>query len=284
MTVINLEKWVASEQAPDRKIFRQATRLLLRSIANSYRLAPLMVMKGGILLAIRYNSERFTQDVDFSTTSTFNEVEVPAFLDDLEQALTEITADNEYGLALKIQSHRINPPSEKQPTFPTLKIKVGYANLADSSQMRQLRAKNAAKTIAIDYSYNEWSTGIEHQSLDGGDLSMYALHDLIAEKYRSVLQQALRNRKRFQDIYDLCLLLQGHKFSKDDQLMILEKLHHACKGRNLSLSRLSLRDPLIIGLSQEDYNKELPKLLSSQPPAFDMAYAVVQEFYEKLPW
>lgn len=283
MSVIDLERWVSAETDPARKTFRQAVHLVLRAIANSHRLAPLMLMKGGSLLAIRYNSQRFTKDIDFSTTQVFSETEAEIFLEDLEEALISADADNEYGLALRIQSTELKPRAEKNPTFPTLHIKVGYALRLLPNQLKQLNAKNAAHTVSIDYSYNEWSTGIEQQSIDGGQLSMYGFHDLIAEKYRSILQQPLRNRKRYQDVYDLCLLLDAD-FSAADKANVLEKLQAACARVGITPAKVSLQNKAVIALSQADYLKELPTLLKEAPPEFSTAYKQIQDFYESLPW
>lgn len=284
MSVINLQDWVLAETDPARKAFRQAVHLVLRAIANSHRLAPLMVMKGGSLLAIRYNSPRFTKDIDFSTTQVFSENEAKIFLEDLKEALISADADNEYGLALRIQSTELKPRAEKNPTFPTLHIKVGYALRSLPNQLKQLNAKNAAHTVSIDYSYNEWSTGIEQQSIDGGQLSMYAFHDLIAEKFRSVLQQVERQRKRYQDIYDLFLLLDEHDFSDADKSDILNKLNSASVRLDRAPTRTSLRDPAVISLSKADYDQQLPMLLKEQPPVFETAYQAIRQFYESLPW
>lgn len=285
MSVINLQDWVLAETDPARKTFRQAVHLILSAIANSHRLAPLMVMKGGSLLAIRYNSPRFTKDIDFSTTQVFTESEAAIFLEDLGDALLLADADNDYGLALRIQSTEVKPRAEKSPSFPTLQIKVGYALRSVPNQVKQLNAKNAAHTVSIDYSYNEWSTGIEQQSIDGGQLSMYGFHDLIAEKFRSVLQQVERQRKRYQDIYDLFLLLDGHNFSEADKADILSKLYEASSARvGIAPSEASLRDPEVISLSRADYDTQLPTLLKEPPPAFDATYQVIRHFYESLPW
>lgn len=284
MSTIDLLNWVNAETDPSRRYFRQASHLVLRAIANSHRLAPLMVMKGGTLLAIRYNSPRFTKDIDFSTTTRFAEDEVPRFLEDLADALIETNADNEYGLMLKVQSHTLKPKAEKTPTFPTLHVNVGYAKLTDSTQIRQLKNNNASNTVAIDYSYNEWASSIEQQSLDGGTLSMYPLDDLIAEKYRAVLQQAERNRKRFQDIYDLCLLIEGHAFNIVKRADIQRKLLAACARSEIVPKQTALRDENLIRLSREDYDKLLPTLLLDSPPKFDDAFNIAREFYESLPW
>ena len=285
MSVINLQDWVLAETDPARKTFRQAVHLILSAIANSHRLAPLMVMKGGSLLAIRYNSPRFTKDIDFSTTDVFSKSEVPIFLVDLDEALLTTNADNEYGLRLRVQSTSLNPQAEQNPTFPTLRIKIGYAKLSEPNQLKQLNVKKAAQVVSIDYSYNEWSTGIEQQSIDGGQLSMYGLHDLIAEKFRSVLQQVERQRKRYQDIYDLFLLLDGHNFSEADKADILSKLYEASSARvGITPSEASLRDPEVISLSRADYDTQLPTLLKEPPPAFDATYQSIRHFYESLPW
>lgn len=50
--MIHLPLWVEAEQDPGRQVFRQAVHLVLRAIAQSEVLAPTMIMKGGILLAI----------------------------------------------------------------------------------------------------------------------------------------------------------------------------------------------------------------------------------------
>jgi predicted nucleotidyltransferase component of viral defense system len=284
MSVINLQDWVLAETDPARKTFRQAVHLVLRAIANSHRLAPLMVMKGGSLLAIRYNSPRFTKDIDFSTTQVFSDAEAAIFLEDLDDALLLADADNEYGLSLRIQSTEVKPRAEKSPKFPTLQVKVGYALRSMPNQLKQLNAKNAAHTVSIDYSYNEWSTGIEQQSIDGGQLSMYGFHDLIAEKYRSILQQPLRNRKRYQDVYDLCLLLDEANFNAADKANILAKLQAACTRVGITPTKASLKNEKVIALSQADYQKELPTLLKEAPPEFSTAYKQIQDFYESLPW
>lgn len=119
----------------------------------------------------------------------------------------------------------------------------------------------------------------------GGTLRMYAFHDLIAEKYRSVLQQPVRKRERYQDIYDLNLLLNSaDPIMPEDRASILEKLHSASAGRLEGLERHALRDPEIMSMSQAQYGSALPQMVASQLPPFDVAYGLVQAFYEGLPW
>ena len=283
MSAIDLNAWTDAESDPQRQIFRQAVHLILRGIAQSEELSPIMVMKGGILLAVHYESQRFTTDIDFSTSQRYQEIEVERLLEMMRAALDPVDADNEYGLALRLQSYEIKPPNRPNVSFPTLKMRIGYAPRRDRNLMKRLEVLQVPHTVQVDYSFNEWASGTEMQSLDGGRLIMYGFHDLIAEKLRSILQQPVRGRARYQDIYDLVLLLDGEEFSDKARREILEKLHSASEGRDLSLHREAMRDPAVIEWSEKEYS-QLNALLDVEPPAFDVAYTSVRDFFESLPW
>lgn len=283
MNQIDLENWVESETDPQRREFRQAVHLILRAVASSEKLAPCMIMKGGVLLAIRYSSSRFTKDVDFSTRRRLQEVDLKGFIEDFEEALAPVSADNDYGLAVRLQSYDLNPSNKPDAAFPTLQIKIAYANRSSSGEMQRFNRKQSAKTIQIDYSFNEWASDVEEQPLDGGKLGMYAYHDLVAEKLRSVLQQPIRNRSRFQDIYDLCLLLEFEAPTDEDKEVILNKLRAASSERNVPLSREGMRDPKVVELSKREYHN-VRALIANNPPEFEEAYEKVKEFFESLPW
>lgn len=282
MDQIRLAEWAAEETDPTRRSFRQAMHLILRAIATSEALSPFMIMKGGILLAIRYHSSRFTKDVDFSTTTPMQQVDVPLLLQNIEKSLLLASTDNEYGLALILQSHKINPSNRPEAYFPTLQMQVAYAKRSAAGEIKKLHLGQAPRTIQIDYSFNEWVSETEAQSLEGGTLNMYAYHDLIAEKLRSTLQQPLRNRARFQDIYDLFLLVAGTTPTDDDKQTILDKLHSASLARGVPLHKLGMRQPEVIEYSQREYSTIAP--LIKNPPEFGTTYRVVREFYESLPW
>lgn len=241
-----------------------------------------MVMKGGILLAIRYQSSRFTKDVDFSTQRKLQDVDLPTFIGQMGQALELVNIDNDYGLAIALQSYALNP-KKQDSLFATLQMKIGYANRAMENEVRRLGTRQSAKTIQIDYSFNEWASDIEEGDLDGGVLAMYAYHDLIAEKLRSVLQQPIRNRARFQDIYDLCLLLDCFDFNGEDKSLVLNKLVAASEERKVPMDPTAMRSQQLRDLSQREY-PQVAALIAAEPPKFDDAYGRVQAFYESLPW
>lgn len=283
--MIDLATWIESESDPSRRRLRMAMQLVLRAIAQSEALAPQMIMKGGVLLAIRYRSTRFTRDIDFSTQRRINDVQIPALLQLVEQALAPVSADNEHGLALRLQSYEIKPPNKPGVNFPTLNMRIAYADRGNQNAMKRLQNKAMANVVQVDYSFNEWASDVEQEALDGGALRMYPFHDLVAEKLRSVLQQPIRDRERYQDIYDLYLLLHSvAEISADDRASILAKLHESARDRGVSLHREALRDPELIERSERQYATVLPGLVAGQVPPFEQSYGAVRQFFEALPW
>ncbi|MCM5101319.1 nucleotidyl transferase AbiEii/AbiGii toxin family protein, partial [Escherichia coli] len=125
-------------------------------------------------------------------------------------------------------------------------------------------------------------------SLDGDDdndsVKTYSLTDLMAEKYRSVLQQKVRERNREQDIYDINYLLGKYEFSRQDKYKILESLLKKSEGKQLDnlLNVKGIRDVEIIERSSQRY-QDLSSTVKSLP-LFEDAYEKVACFYESLPW
>ena len=285
MSAIDLTAWVDEELRPDRKSFRQAVQLVLRAIAQSPNLSAIMIMKGGLLLAVRYHSSRFTRDIDFSTSKRLQEVDVPMLLSSIGDALASVSADNEHALALRLQSHEIKPPNKPGVNFPTLQMRIGYASRLEPRSLKRLESTGSTQVVQVDYSFNEWASGTEQQEVDGGHLLMYPFHDLVAEKLRSVLQQPLRGqgRPRYQDIYDLFLLLET-AVNDDEKAIILAKLFEASRDRQVPLHKEALRDEQVIQLSRDGYASVLPDLVLGPLPDFDVAYTTVRDFFESLPW
>ena len=86
MNEIDIEAWVEAAPA-DQRGFREAVHIILDSIGHSQNLKARMVMKGGLLLAIRYDGTRFTRDLDFSTSERYTAEHADALLAELEAGL-----------------------------------------------------------------------------------------------------------------------------------------------------------------------------------------------------
>jgi len=281
----SIEDWV-SGASRDRVVFRQAVHIVLSAIANSDYLKPKMIMKGGMLLGIRYRSTRFTEDIDFSTRMKLSDLDENEFRNELNEALL-ISSDNlPYGVFCTIQSLGIQPKKNYQnATFPSFNLKIGYARKNDHGEMERLNRGQSPNTIKIDYSFNEISYDVDDLSLDDDGVLSYNITDLIAEKIRSIIQQPYRNRYRRQDIYDLNYLFTCVSLDDDELLSILTSLILKSDGRipkgDVNFNTLDRED--IKEYSAKDYGT-LSQEVSGDVPDFEGAYNKVNDFYKSLPW
>lgn len=283
MVKINIGEWVNKEADPRAKAFREAIHVVLAAIANSTNLKTEMIMKGGILLSIKYGSTRYTQDIDFSTSNKISQFDIDNFLLEFEQTLAFSVEKLDYGIDCRIQSYRVKPPSP-DATFPTLKLKIGYAYKDDQRSHRRLLAQNSSDIVELDYSFNELTDEIDILTLNEGTISAYGFSDLIAEKFRALLQQETRNRYRRQDIYDLYFVLKKYdRQTSSKKKKILASFIKKSESRNLSVNKESLASEEIKRRSQKEYAL-LQAEIEEDLPDFEKAYAFVRKFYEALPW
>jgi len=284
ITEQDIQTWVDEAHSDDNREFREAIHTILAAISNDNKLKANMVLKGGILLAVRYQSHRYTKDIDLSTEKTLDEIspeDVQKTLDD-SLALTAETLD--YDLDCKVQSCKVMPAHQEKPTFPSIKLKVGYA-YKGTPKHRRLLALQSPTAISIDYSLNELTPNIEKFNLaEGEEILVYSLTDLIAEKIRSILQQAKRNRSRRQDIFDLHLILSSDiTVDNTEKQKVLNSLIEKSEARDISPDQASLEDAGIRKRSQAEYHT-LADEIDGDLPDFDESYDMVVEFYKSLPW
>ena len=283
MTGIRIQDWI--NQSTERVPFRQSVHTILVAITRSETLKANMIMKGGILLALGYESTRYTKDIDFSTAKTLQEFDLATFIQELKGALVEAVESLDHGLDCQIQSYKQKPP-KFDATFPTIEISVGYAYKHDRNAHRRLLNKNSSNIVEIDYSLNEPSRGIDvFEVEEGKQIQIYSFTELVAEKYRAILQQVVRNRRRRQDVYDLNFLLTHHPQARDaaTKAKIIESLVEKSNSRGLTVSKESLSDSEVIRLSREEYDL-LASEIEESLPDFDRLYSAIKDYYESLPW
>jgi hypothetical protein len=155
----NIEEWIAGSNDSAIKEFRQAIHMVLVAISNSNYLQIKMVMKGGVLLALRFQGLRHTRDIDFSTSEQYDSDKKEKFLRTLEENILLANELLDYGLDCRIQSSQVSP-SREDPSFPTITVKIGYAFKGTRNHKRLLEGK-CPTVLRIDYSYNEISQGID---------------------------------------------------------------------------------------------------------------------------
>ena len=282
---LDIEQWV--EDAGDRiqKEFREAVHTVLTAIAQDRNLRANMVLKGGILLAIRYHSHRYTKDIDVSTQrhprDGLTPVDVKSWLN---ESLTVAVDTLDYDLDCQVQGITQEPKSQNDPSFPALKISIGYA-YRGTPKHRKLRQGQSPSVVRIDYSLNEPLPNVDTLSLGvEQDLQVYALTDLVAEKLRALLQQPVRGRTRRQDIYDINMILERvDAFDSVERSKILESLCEKARARNIDVHADAFDEPAIKANAAKDYGK-LAEEIRGELPDFDASFKLVADFYRSLPW
>ncbi len=283
MNEIDIEAWVEAAPA-DQRGFREAVHIILDGIGHSQNLQARMVMKGGLLLAIRYDSTRFTRDLDFSTSERYTAENAEALLAEFEAGLVAAEDRLPYGTACRLQSRKVQPKGEDR-THHNLALTIGFADRSNAGAMARLQAKNSPRVVEIDYSFNEAVFEVELLELEGGaTIHSYSLHNVLAEKMRSLLQQPIRKRKRRQDVYDIWLLLESvEAFTAEEQAQIHQMLVDSCRSKGIEPTAESMDDEMVVEMAREGY-AGLQDDVDGELPDFDEAMAQVHSLYRSLPW
>lgn len=284
MKHINIEAWVNQDTEIPPKDFRQAVHTILHAIAHSQKLRRVMILKGGILISILHKGERFTKDIDFSTEQIYQEFNELVFIEELKKQLIRSVNGLGYDLDCRLQSHKVQPSNQPDATFPSLKLKIGYA-YKGSRQHKRLQLLKSTHIIPIDLNFNEATKKIVQINFsDEGSILVYSLTDLIAEKYRAILQQEIRKRVRRQDAFDLYKLFQIYPTLSDvDKMDILQSLQLKAESRHLKIDNHSMDNPNIRHRCEKEYLNLKSEIMGALP-SFDEVFFKVNEFYKSLPW
>lgn len=283
---VDVDAWVAAAEchSAEHRI-RRVMRIILFAIADSPTLRTKMVMKGGVLLALRYGTHRHTKDVDFSTRNRARFEDPQQMVEALDTALRRARRMDPEVLC-RIQSSKMKPP-EESASFPTLRIKIGYALQGEKVHQRMTKGAHSPHTVTVDLSFNEQTCLTSKLILDAKhEVLAYSLFDQIAEKYRAMIQQTQdrRNRIRRQDVYDIFTVIRsGYLATRADQETLLDTMQQKFRSRSVDCGRNTISDPEIAERSRREY-PQLAHEIDGPLPDFDEVFDVVKRFYLDLPW
>ena len=234
---------------------RQAAEITLNAIAMTAPLNEKLILKGGILMGLAYNSPRQTADIDLSAILVAEDNVDEMIKDLLDSAFPGAAAKLGYpDLILKVHSVKKQPKhiEIEDAEFPALKLKIAFAQRG-TKQEQALREGKAPGIIDLDISFNEPLRQI--QILELTELLAYGLVDLIAEKYRAMLQQVERNRNRRQDVYDLDRLIVEHELNAEVRVQILDVFIEKCRSRHIEPTAASLQNPEVKARSGANWDR-----------------------------
>lgn len=280
-----ITEWVSA--APSNiKPFREAVHIILDAISSVSELQDTMVMKGGMLMALGYESVRYTKDIDFSTDQTPNNFNYDKFIGTIKQAIIKSSETLNYSTACRLQTYEKRPAGD-DASFPTIRMKIGYADRNHSRLFANLMAGKSPMVIGLDYSLNEYlGDPIMCHIDDKTMIKTYSIEELIAEKYRALLQQKERHGQRRQDAYDINLLIQkiSDLQKEKTKYAILRILKQKASVRDLDISKESMQDPEIIRKTEIEYPDIEIEVGHDDLPPFTETYKIIKHYYESLPW
>lgn len=266
----DIATWASEAPDAEQREFRQAVHTILAAIASDPRLKSTMVIKGGILLGVRYHSPRFTKDIDFSTTENLATMSAEEVRAAFESSLVQVVEELDYDLDCKVQSCKVNPQNRPDASFPSIELKIGHA-YKGSPKHKRLQKLQSPSVISIDFSLNEKILGVESLKLgSSGTINAYTFSDLVAEKFRSLLQQESRDRYRRQDVFDLSKLSEL-EISGDERHSILNSLIEKSRARGIEPRPNSIDNAELKRRAQADYHT-LDDEIEGPLPEFETAY------------
>lgn len=283
---IDVRSWVEAARAdPQLHRDRQVTEVVLAAIGLSPSLRDGLVLKGGTLMALAFQSNRVTGDMDFSAQAD------PAGFDDLLR--TELNASlgpaaiqlGYLDLVCRVQGVKRRPRPElfEDADFPALEVKIGSA-LRHTPQEQLLAEGKAARILLVEISFRDQVYAFQELHLEKPAVGVraFTLEELIAEKLRALLQQPIRRRNRRQDVYDIAFLLDRHALDE----LALQRIHHTlvekCRTRGIDAARASIEDPEIRERAEREWGTL--RLEISDLGSFDERFERVLDLYRSLPW
>ena len=264
---------------------RQVTEIVLATIGIAPNLKKTLVLKGGAVMALAFKSERVTGDVDFSADAD-PEAFAQFVVEELNALLPKTAITLGYiDLLCRVQSVKKMPKAKnfEDHDFPALLVRIGSA-VRGTGEEKRLDAGQATRVLDMEISFRDQVYAFQELSLTDAGVAVraFTLHELIAEKFRALLQQPIRNRYRRQDVYDIAFLAETNPLDDEDRAKILMTLVEKCRTRSIEPDIASIDDPEIVKRAQADW--DTLKLELSDLPPFEERFAIVRELYVSMPW
>lgn len=283
---VDVRAWVeAARSNPAQYRDRQVTEIVLAAIGLAPNLNTNLILKGGAAMALAFQSNRVTADVDFTSMAE------PAgfadkIADDLNAILPKAAIRLGYpDLLCRVQTIKKMPKplNFEEFDFPALLIRIGSAERGTGEEPR-LEDGRAIRVLDIEISFRDQVYSFQELNLTGPGVAVraFTLHEIIAEKLRALLQQPIRKRNRRQDVYDIAYLIETKELTVEDRRSILRTLIEKCRTRGIAATPESMDDPEVRRRAEVDW-KTLALELDDLPP-FDERFAMMRELYLSLPW
>ncbi len=234
---VDVRAWVEAARAnPTLYRDRQVTEIVLGAIGLAPSLSKTLVLKGGAVMALAFKSNRVTGDVDFTSMAEPADL-TEKLTTELNELLPRTAIKLGYpDLLCRVQSVKKMPRAEnfEDHEFPALRVRIGSAKRGTGEEARLADGK-ASRVLDVEISFRDQVYAFQELNLHGAGVAVraFTVHELVAEKFRALLQQTIRKRNRRQDVYDIAFLIGEHDFSGADKTAILTTLIEKCRSRGI---------------------------------------------------
>jgi hypothetical protein len=283
---VDVRAWVdAARINPTQHRDRQVAEIVLAAIGLAPSLKGTLILKGGAVMALAFNSIRQTGDIDFSSTMEPHGLaeNIAAELDPL---FARVAIKLGYlDLICRVQTIKKlpKPLNFEDHNFPALLVRIGSAKRGTKEEQK-LVGGIAPRVLDLEISFRDQVYSYQELNLIGAGVAVraFTMHELIAEKMRALLQQPIRKRNRRQDVYDIAYLIDDRDFSGADKAAILTTLIEKCRSRGIEAKQDSMNDPEIKRRAAADWDT-LTLEVSDLPP-FEERFTLMRDLYVSLPW
>ena len=285
--IVDIKSWIdRARRDPVAYVERQATEIVLSAIGGLPGYGSRIFLKGGILMALVYQSPRGTADMDFTTDLTASPDLPEKLRESINKELPRAAARLGFpDLVLRVQTVKEQPRPFKTADlrFPALDVTIAYAKRGSRGE-RHVTGGHGSNIVELEVSFNEPIHAIEivRFGAQGPSFSAYALTDLIAEKFRALLQQVLRNRYRRQDVYDIAFLAERFPPDEGERAAILESFRDKCAARGIAPTVDSISNPEVSARARAEWETLRQEI--GELPDFVECFQKVEALYRSLPW
>ncbi len=213
--------------------------VILNCIASDGVTRENLSLKGGNALRFAYQSPRSTLDLDFTADAEGIPDNADAIRGILDKAFA--FAHRRFDVKAKCQRVKRNPKNP-DATRPTYDIGVGYQFPGDRYFNNFESHHKITTVIPLEVSLNDLVCGTAKWAGVQG-LRVCSLEDILAEKLRSLLQQKIRNRYRWQDACDICMFTR-RKGAEIDRAKIAEYLKRKSEIREIEVRKSNFDDEI----------------------------------------
>jgi predicted nucleotidyltransferase component of viral defense system len=171
-------------------------------------------------------------------------------------------------------------------TGPALSITVAHARRGTGEEKRLIDGQSIS-VLQVDLSFREPVLNVVEARIEKPSVTIkaYAFEEVVAEKFRALLQQPERNRMRRQDVFDLDWLSRtaASSITAERRSKILTALKEKAAARGINPTIASMDNPEVARRAASEWESLEAELEGDLPP-FDQAFATTQALYRSLPW